>query len=233
MHARYYSAADGRFLSPDVAQISEKTRSVDFGRYGYASDNPMRYYDPTGEATAVFMIGAGDDLFEKYGHSAIYIVDQEGRRGGVSYGGMKDFSEGLLPFVRGYAQSGRWIAGISMNTSAEQEAKMLQFIKKEWPNFGNDPDAFGGQSMIRENCAQAVVNTLQAGGVIGEDEQLSMVFGLSMPQAVIENLQQVEGVPEYSVFFIEAGELSEEVTFALGVLDSATTPYEEVWDSSD
>lgn len=45
--ARYYDPLTGRFLSLDPAGIQAGDESS-FGRYGYASDNPIRFVDPDG-----------------------------------------------------------------------------------------------------------------------------------------------------------------------------------------
>jgi RHS repeat-associated protein len=50
MHARYYSASWGRFLSVDpVLDIKQATKSPQgWNRYAYVFNNPLRYTDPTG-----------------------------------------------------------------------------------------------------------------------------------------------------------------------------------------
>jgi len=50
MHARYYSAEAGRFLSVDpVLQVKRAMRNPQgWNRYAYAFNNPLKYTDPTG-----------------------------------------------------------------------------------------------------------------------------------------------------------------------------------------
>jgi RHS repeat-associated protein len=52
MHARYYNASTGRFLSVDPNLEVEKTLKVPqkWNRYAYALNNPIRYTDPDGKA---------------------------------------------------------------------------------------------------------------------------------------------------------------------------------------
>ncbi|MGH9627243.1 MAG: RHS repeat-associated core domain-containing protein [Bryobacteraceae bacterium] len=49
--ARYFSAAQGRFTSPDpVMSAPERLRDPQqFNCYAYARNNPLRFLDPTGE----------------------------------------------------------------------------------------------------------------------------------------------------------------------------------------
>ena len=48
MGGRLYDPVLGRFLSPDP-YVSNSQSSQDFNRYTYARNNPLSYYDPTGE----------------------------------------------------------------------------------------------------------------------------------------------------------------------------------------
>ncbi|HET9493652.1 MAG TPA: RHS repeat-associated core domain-containing protein, partial [Chloroflexia bacterium] len=47
MRARYYSPADGRFLTRDTAPVN-LGNPVELNRYGYARNNPINYSDPSG-----------------------------------------------------------------------------------------------------------------------------------------------------------------------------------------
>jgi RHS repeat-associated protein len=47
MHARYYSNSTGRFQSVDPVG-GDVGRSQSWNRYGYAMNDPLRYFDPTG-----------------------------------------------------------------------------------------------------------------------------------------------------------------------------------------
>ena len=47
MHARYYSSFTGRFVSADTV-VPEAGKPQTYNRYSYASNNPIKYIDPTG-----------------------------------------------------------------------------------------------------------------------------------------------------------------------------------------
>ena len=53
MHARYYSGATGRFLSPDPLRGSTD-RPQSWNRYSYGINNPLTQIDPTGRSTVNF-----------------------------------------------------------------------------------------------------------------------------------------------------------------------------------
>jgi RHS repeat-associated protein len=58
--ARYYSAAQGRFTSPDPKEFSSKTVANPraWNRYAYVLNNPLKYVDPDGQdAIAAFFLG--------------------------------------------------------------------------------------------------------------------------------------------------------------------------------
>jgi RHS repeat-associated protein len=46
-NSRFYDAALGRFISPDTV-IPDMGNPLDFDRYGYVRNNPLKYSDPTG-----------------------------------------------------------------------------------------------------------------------------------------------------------------------------------------
>jgi RHS repeat-associated protein len=50
MHARYYSALQGRFLSPDPV-LGSPQDPQSWNRYAYAHNNPLRYTDPDGRCS--------------------------------------------------------------------------------------------------------------------------------------------------------------------------------------
>jgi RHS repeat-associated protein len=48
MHARYYSALNGRFLSVDPGASARLGQPQSWNKYSYALGNPLRYVDPDG-----------------------------------------------------------------------------------------------------------------------------------------------------------------------------------------
>jgi uncharacterized protein RhaS with RHS repeats len=60
MHARYYDANLGRFLSVDPKERrTSATRPQEWNRYAYALNNPLKYVDPDGRDAE---IAAGSDV---------------------------------------------------------------------------------------------------------------------------------------------------------------------------
>jgi RHS repeat-associated protein len=66
MHARYYKPAAGRFLSVDPVLDVERAikNPQEWNRYGYVTNNPLKYTDPDGkDKFAAFFLGsAGNDI---------------------------------------------------------------------------------------------------------------------------------------------------------------------------
>ncbi|HXH93130.1 MAG TPA: RHS repeat-associated core domain-containing protein [Thermoanaerobaculia bacterium] len=58
MHARYYNATLGRFLSADPV-LGGPDDPQSWNRYSYARDNPLRFSDPTGRQVAQEIYAAG------------------------------------------------------------------------------------------------------------------------------------------------------------------------------
>jgi RHS repeat-associated protein len=66
MHARYYSALQGRFLSVDPVLESQKALRYPqrWNRYSYTVNNPVRDTDPTGKVV-VFQSGIADEIRQR------------------------------------------------------------------------------------------------------------------------------------------------------------------------
>jgi hypothetical protein len=116
----------------------------------------------------VFIVGPGNNMFEWFGHAALYVRSGSEVRG-VSNGGDVAFEKGVRGFLSHYTGKGRTVSVFILKTTPEQDRAMVSFIKKN-PDAATNPDEFGAGLMVRENCAKAVANVLQAGGVIEEGE---------------------------------------------------------------
>lgn len=61
LNSRYYDSEVGRFISPDVVSILDDTKGLINGLnlYMYCADNPIIYYDPSGQSFILigFIIG--------------------------------------------------------------------------------------------------------------------------------------------------------------------------------
>lgn len=62
MNARLYDPLIGRFLSPDP-YVQEAWNSQNYNRYSYCLNNPLKYYDPSGDLFIGTIINAVKDFF--------------------------------------------------------------------------------------------------------------------------------------------------------------------------
>ena len=186
MHARFSSPLTGRFLSVDTVQ-GKPRRPQSWNRYAYALGNPLKYVDPDGREAMIFIVApsrADTNPKGVVGHSAIYVTSSRGNAG-VSALGDFGFNRGVGAFIRGYVDQGREVKMFVLKTTAEQDAKMVEFIRKN-PEGGVDSNG----SIMTENCTGACVNVLQAGGVVKPDENpASYFFIASTPNSLEQNLQ--------------------------------------------
>lgn len=217
MHARYYGPKLARFLTIDPGRDNVPSQPQSWNLYAYTRGNPMNYVDPTGKVTLVFTVGPGQDLFEKFGHSAAYFSTPGVPGKGISLEGNHHFEAGLFNFVESYLGEGRDIYISFLATTPTQDAASISFLKDN-PNGAVNSDAFLAGSMIRENCAQAVGNALEAGGVFPEGSNPSQIPGAvaSLPHMlalrVMTHPQHVETIR------IPSGTSAEKVKEYLGII---------------
>jgi RHS repeat-associated protein len=202
MHARFCSPLTGRFLSTDPKLNGPAaTQSPQlWNRFSYAAGNPMKLIDPDGRDAMVFVVGPGDNLFERFGHAAIYVKSgNEGR--GVSFGGSGGFERGVRGFIRHYTDQGRTVTVFILKTTPEEDRRMLSFMKSN-AAAGNKSGGLGADLMLTQNCANAVCNVLSAGGVLKSGETADgAATGFSMPSELESSLRN--------------GELSDDATVVL------------------
>ncbi|MFN7543583.1 MAG: RHS repeat-associated core domain-containing protein [Acidobacteriota bacterium] len=93
--ARYFSAAQGRFTSPDLGNAgAESEVPQSWNMYGYALNNPGKYVDPNGESPTLatagigagigFAVGAGGELFSQWRAGGSYNWQKIGAKGAGS-----------------------------------------------------------------------------------------------------------------------------------------------------
>jgi RHS repeat-associated protein len=165
LHARYYSANVGRFLSVDPVLDMERAPAKPqmWNRYAYVQNNPVTNVDPDGKETRVFFIGATNivrDSSGAFGHTAIY-VSAGGHSNGLSFGGQFDFrrDSAYQNFVNSYTSEGGTVDVLVLNTTPEQDKAMLAHIDSTKPNLGT-------WSLLSNNCTTTTAETLKAGGVL-------------------------------------------------------------------
>ena len=88
--ARYYSSSLGRFLSPDVINLTNDrlmSPSTTLNKYVYAADNPLRYVDPDGKDITIFYRPPNCTFCEDFGHVYLGALNQAtGQVGFLDYG---------------------------------------------------------------------------------------------------------------------------------------------------
>jgi RHS repeat-associated protein len=220
--ARYYDAHLGRFVSVDPSRGKEEDPQS-WNRYAYALNNPLRYFDPDGEAALVFTVGPGSGVSGMAGHSALYVM-RNGATAGVSYGGNFGFSKGAVAFVRAYNAEGRTVVMTVLNTTPEQDKAMMKFLQPPNQEAGTNPNALGATLMVRENCAQAVGNTLEVGGLFPAGSNPSQILGgaLSVPSALMTNVAESNLAAATAVFPATGSPATDFLLGVLQMLDPAT-----------
>ena len=105
MHARFFGAPTGRFLSVDPALDVQKTAGVPqaWNRYAYVRNNPLRFTDPTGKWVDLCngdkKCLAAADNFEKQRLQDLKSRDAEVRRAAEAWGAKGDTNNVFLNFV--------------------------------------------------------------------------------------------------------------------------------------
>ncbi|MEA2239406.1 MAG: hypothetical protein QOC81_4130 [Thermoanaerobaculia bacterium] len=125
MHARYYNASLGRFLSFDpilLAKASQRSPQR-WNRYAYASDNPLRFIDPTGLLTYVArVLGANvtvhinDELEEKTQLLLKQKIDDSFKKINAGAGSLTKPEQKILSSIR-LLTVDRAASGVNTNTA--------------------------------------------------------------------------------------------------------------------
>ena len=78
-NARYYDPALGTFISP-VSLVPNQRRVIDYNRFAYARNNPLRYNDPSGHCPWCISIGIGAVVGAamSYGTQVVANVSRDG-----------------------------------------------------------------------------------------------------------------------------------------------------------
>ncbi len=91
-NARYYDSALGLFLSPDTL-IPDPGAVIDYNRFAYVRNNPLRFSDPSGHYT-------DDEIVQHYGCADWACVEAHYQNGG-SHAGMWGWLEVLMKAQNG------------------------------------------------------------------------------------------------------------------------------------
>jgi len=207
MHARYFSAHLGRFMSVDPSRRSKPTTNPQqWNRYAYAHGNPVLKIDPDGrDALAVTYVGyrVGTPVGRlALGHSGIAIV-KSGRTkyfefgryapgGRVRYRGpFPDLRLGKngLPTKASLKKYLKTLSKVAGQGKPVQGAYFVNDTADTMMTFAKEREADsskqGEYSATSNNCATFCEDVLEAGG---EDLDVSMV---NTPANVMQELQDV------------------------------------------
>jgi RHS repeat-associated protein len=195
MHARYYRSEVGRFLSVDPSPKLRLQQPQSWNRYAYSLNNPLKYVDPDGRDAVVFIVSSGSRWDEKGGHAAVW-VESGNRQGGVSRGGYDIGKNGWKDFLAHYTGQGREIHAYILKTTDAQDQAMLDFIDDKGDAAGTDVDRSIQTCGLTQNCASAVVNVLEAGGVVSADSDPSAARGANSPFVLKDALDHGQLKPQ-------------------------------------
>jgi RHS repeat-associated protein len=195
MHARYYTATLGRFLSVDPSPRLRLQQPQSWNRYAYALNNPGKYVDPDGRDTVVFIVSNGSNWDEKAGHAAVW-VESGNRSGGVSHGGYDIGGYGWKGFLEHYTGRGREVHAYILKTTDAQDKAMLNFIDQKGDAASTDADKSVQTCGLTENCSSAVVNVLKAGGVVPSNSDPSAARGANSPFVLKNELDNGQLQPQ-------------------------------------
>lgn len=190
LHARYYNANVGRFLSVDPARESALLEAPQsWNRFAYVLNNPLKLVDPDGEKATIFIVsGDTNNVRSLAGHAAI-LVERDGRSASLSVMGAYHLENGTASFVNAYTASGtRRVDAYELSTTREQDLAMIDFIEAN-PEGGTDKEGISELSRIlANNCTRAVANCLKAGGVVGDHVAPGRVGAIYAPSELSNDL---------------------------------------------
>jgi RHS repeat-associated protein len=107
--ARYYSGAEGRFISPDpIGIMKQKLRDPQqWNMYTYARNNPLRFKDPTGKYVTsctekdISKCDTNTQNFEKTRQAGLKSKDQATREAAEAYGAFGQENKVTVAFIAG------------------------------------------------------------------------------------------------------------------------------------
>jgi RHS repeat-associated protein len=154
--ARYYSGAEGRFLSPDWSATPLPIPYADLDSpqtlnlYGYVRNNPMSHFDADGHDIAI--VENGPTKGNPIGHTAIAITGQ----GVFSFGNTTDLGSSLTDYLSREAPR-RDTAITIIKTTPEQDKAALDALMMQ--------DSKGAINLYPDNCSARSNAALDAAGV--------------------------------------------------------------------
>jgi RHS repeat-associated protein len=203
--ARYYSGAQGRFLSPDEfkggivdpitgQQVSQQgplpygdiTAPQTLNKYAYVRNNPLRYVDPDGHDGVLLNDPSGA---AGYGHNATIVGNDDDGWTYFSKDG-SDSTNRMIPFktfseFQKSDTSERYENSFRITTSPKQDANMKATGKENYNKpystseiSPRDKKSGPGKTKGAENCADLSATVLKAGGIeISKPKKTVLLIG--------------------------------------------------------
>jgi RHS repeat-associated protein len=167
--ARYYSGAQGRFLSPDEFKggpddaltgrdiispgplpYADIANPQTLNKYAYVINNPLRYVDPDGHDLAIIENGPTEG--NPIGHTAMAITGQ----GVFSFGNNTGLGSSLSDYISREAPRRDTTITIIKTTPEQDKAALNSLIKQ---------DTKGGINTYPDNCAARTNVAMDAAGI--------------------------------------------------------------------
>lgn len=194
-NARYYSPVLGRFISPDPI-VPEPGGSQGFNRYGYVSNNPLRYIDPTGHfEESDLREWFGDDWRDKFSDDFQYIL-QEGEFGdAVKYG--SDVSQIAVFVQNDQDRLQAWLIGQHAVELTELQAmsdqNSLAFYRPEIANWGGNPS--NDYELNKDHSADYKFSEYKRFGLGNGPDSIKLPYGWQRgPNSYIDVFGSVAGI---------------------------------------
>jgi RHS repeat-associated protein len=179
--ARYYSSSTGRWLSPDILNLTSArlvNPSNTLNKYAYGADNPLKYIDRDGEDITIFYRPPSGTFNMDFGHIFIGVVNQNTQQAGFldfyptgsvdSAGkGPGAINKGNMQDRAAQAQAGQF-ATLTIRTTPEAAQKVLNLITAL--QKGDAP----GYAALSKNCTTICEDVLH---------DLGLDFGDILPQS--------------------------------------------------
>ncbi|MDE1155563.1 MAG: RHS repeat-associated core domain-containing protein [Acidobacteriaceae bacterium] len=175
--ARYYGSSMGRWMSPDPLNLTDERllNPQTLNKYGYATDNPLKYVDDDGKDITVFYEKSGALDPTSFGHIMFVAENQQtGDAAAMSFGPVHDADYGLTPLGAPVNSTNSFIspghtfsaddirqnfASITIQTSPEEAQKVIEFIRNMTP--GANP-----YMLFKNNCTTTCVQALKILGLL-------------------------------------------------------------------
>jgi RHS repeat-associated protein len=171
--ARYLSSSMGRWMSPDVVNVTEDRMmypSSTLNKYAYGADNPLKYIDPDGQDITIFYEPSNAVMGGSPGHTMLLAYNQQSGDSAIrSFG--PDYANGATVLgtlvgtpgtdsfgfqnINSPDQLRANFASITIQTTPEEAQAVINEIRQH-------PD--GNYSILSHNCTTTCSKLLRSIG---------------------------------------------------------------------